>query len=122
VRNDEATRELLAALRKLSNWTQKNFTKWDDPNTKTWLLNLIDLLPPQIDQVKKNELKAKVNRKFSIMNGFTNPMIMIDDINKLTKHKYNESFDQVLGHLLRNTSFNEDEFKLDLLEVVGRRK
>jgi len=119
-RNDEAVEEVLKALGDMSKHTRANHENWGNPQTKLYLSQLIDLLPNSIPQSKKNEIKSMLNRTWSFINNKTVPTLMIEEITRALRKRYTESFDKTLAKYMKAVSFDEEEFKMDLIEVAGR--
>lgn len=120
IRNEEAAQELLKVLRDMSRHTRSNYENWTNPQTKSYISQLIDLLPHNITQSKKNELKSMVNRNWTVINNKTNPTLMIEEIERALRKRYSESFDKTLAKFMKNVEFDEEEFQMDLIEVAGR--
>jgi hypothetical protein len=114
---DASKGELSTLLTKLSTNTSESKAEWSDPNTKTYIKGLIDQLP--IPTFSKEQMKKRVDRPWMIDRGKTPPAFLKMNIEDETKIK-NESFDDFFDRVLNEMSFDEDDYKCDLLEILEK--
>jgi hypothetical protein len=114
---DLSQNELSTLLTKLSTNTQDNKTEWDNTNTKKYIKELIDQLP--ISTFSKEQMKKRVDRPWMLDRGKTPPAFLKMNIDDETKIK-NESFDDFYNNLLIEMSYDDDDYKCDLMEILEK--
>jgi hypothetical protein len=94
---------------------------WADPSTKESLRDAVSRL--QIPSKAKDSLYKDIMQNFTTLrNGATSFEIfntrLKSTIKDIKKSVYKESFDSIAGSILERFSFDEDDYKLDLMEIL----
>ncbi len=82
---------------------------------KPELLAYIDTL--ELDDVQKNALRQLANGKFVVRKGAPNAAFKIRS--SLKSSQITESFDSYLSQVLASNRYDEDDYKLDMIEIFG---
>ena len=114
---DATQGELSTLLAKLSPDTPESKSEWENPNTKTYIKGLIDQLA--IAPFSKTQMKKRVDRPWMIDRGKTPPAFLKLNIEDETKVK-RESFDDYFENILKEMAYDEDDFKIDMMEILEK--
>jgi len=96
--------------------------EWEDPVVKQSLSILIKDL--EISEKEKDDLYAHLNDAYTKnKRGFSTPsqfLSRIDSYCKDIKAIQKESFDSYTNRILRSSIFDEDDFKIDMIELLSK--
>jgi hypothetical protein len=97
-------------------------TKWADEDTKEALKSAVSKL--QIPDKQKSGLYIDISAPFNVNRGGKTSFFMFKSrvdaaIRDAKRSIYKESFDDFAARILQNTEFDEFDYKLDLMEVIG---
>jgi hypothetical protein len=99
--------------------------RWADGETKEALRSAVSKL--QIPDKQKSGLYVDISAPFNVNRGGKTSFFMFKSrveaaIRDAKRSIYKESFDDFAARILQNTEFDEFDYKLDLMELMSRKK
>lgn len=118
VQNDASLGELNGVLDRMSVDTPEAKAEWENPNTKAYIKGVLDQLP--IPAFSKNTFKARIDSPWAVNRGKKTPAALLKmNITDELKMK-SESFDNMFSNMITLLEFDEDDYKVDMIEVLTR--